>query len=183
MSDRGADRPPPEVLAEQHREDLARFNRGEPADIRDSRFDNIRTLTREDINALGERYGVERTAAEIAARAAVQLANVKLEVDNLPNATRVRLISETEGMTPEERDHEFAYERRRQAIMDVSAQLRHEAVTKLVADVFAIVGDEERAERLVRAMGEAGIRRVLATPKYKRRVALARELESCDADA
>jgi hypothetical protein len=145
------------------------------ASILDPRLDDIRRLTGEDIAELGERYGRERVAGEIAARAAVQMTNVKLTVDHLPEGERLRRVGDDSDLTADDVDWLNARRLQQAKAQHVHRELQGEALRHLYADLMTIVGEE--TDTVVRRLGgDAAFLPLLRVPKKERRKALAKML-------
>jgi hypothetical protein len=198
VSDRGGCGPSREVLEQLHREDLERHKRGE---IIDARLENVRALTRDDIESMNQRWGTTETASAIAAAAAVQLANVRIATgidDRLPalgrecpieGPTMYSRLAEIDGateLTPADKAQ------LKSDTLRLHGQARHardalrlEARQRLLSQIADIVGDE-RAWRIASSQ-QWDVRadrfpmpwfdELLKVPKHERRKALARALE------
>lgn len=150
--------------------------RRESSDIVDRRLDDVRSLSKEDITELGERYGEMRIAGEIAARAIAQMQNVKLVIDRSPSGQRQLY---REGEAPELTDDDRRYLRSRE--LGMHYHRFHDAKDNVHALLADVVG-AELAQQLWPLIDGEPLQRIVKAPKSQRRRALARELEQLTED-
>lgn len=171
VSDRGGVGAPPGSAFRDWHESRERRDR----EVIDSRLDNVRTLTREDIASMNETYGAERVAAAIVAAATTQLQSIKLEVETLSDGERhVHRVGD--GLKPEDVDWINHRARVARARQQTHEQLRNEAEVRVIEQVAAMVGEMDlgdyrgsTTDRVVRAMQTTGaLENLLRTPKRKR---------------
>lgn len=167
-SDRGGAGPQAIDVFRAWHEDREARERGEIREIRDPRLDDVRSLDAASIAELGERYGTERVAGEIAARAAVQLQSVRLVV---PRDGHLHRVEDAPELT--EADKRYAHSR----ALGQHIHYFHNADDNVRAMLVDVLG-EDRAREV--KLSDAAIRRIAETPKHARRKALAKELETME---
>ena len=175
-SDKGGAGPSAEVLEAQHREDLERRQRGEPAPIE---IGDVRALTSEDINELNERYGAVQTAAAIAAAAQKQLASIKLTTATLPSGTKLMRAGDDSALSAD--DIDWINTRRLQQAHMAAVWRETNVRQTLLKWTLELTGDNlPRARALLAQIGDDGITKLLKVHKRERRAALARVLEEME---
>lgn len=169
ISDRGGAGPSADVLAQLHREDLERHARGEPPPFPE--IGDVRQLDSERIAELGEKYGRERAAAAIAAAAAVQLANIKLEVDCLPKGERLMRVGDDSHLSQDDVDFLNTRRLQRAKAEHIARSLRDDAIDGFIGQIVeACSGDEAEADRIARKIGRAALARLIGVrPRSEQR--------------
>ena len=175
VSDRGGAGPTREALEAQHREHLERHRRGvpEPIDIGD-----VTALSKERIAELGQIHGHAAVSAAIAQAGMAHLATVRIVLDEPPSMyERFREIDSAPELTASDRRELKSDALRRHGHrMHAHEEFRRRSLNNLFEMIAQVVG-EDRIREVVNRLGLDACNAILATPKHKRRAALARAME------
>jgi hypothetical protein len=139
---------------------------------------DVTQLSRARIDELGAIHGAARVALAVQRAALTQLPNVRI-VPDADRSTYERLAEIDAAPELSASDKAAAKSdvlRRYGYYQHAHQELRRQALVALAETIASVVGDE-RVNEIIGKLGEDGVNKVLATPKHKRRAALARALE------